>query len=217
MEDLSRLSLALFSRARAALVGFTIGALILAAMPATGLAADTDYGWTDCNWNDVEATGGNLTWSYDLYHPMPANGMGDGVLNSFTNRVTDAVSRLNGALALAPTNVHLVNVTSQAAKVLVHNQTNPLNANEYFGATIFTGVRDVTCTPPSTTRSRTQTFTPRSGRTGSPKTTRALRIGSRNAEPGLGPPIRAASGTTLVRRSRTSSGTQPGYSRIPST
>jgi hypothetical protein len=127
-------------RGRAVLGGVLLGALALAAIPSAGTAATTDYGWTDCNWSDLEASGGTLTWSYDSVFSMPANGSGDGVLNSFTDRVTNATARWNSALAGTPTNLHLTKVVSSLAKIVVRYQTYPPEPDTWFGTTVLTGI-----------------------------------------------------------------------------
>lgn len=111
--------------------------MILAAIPTAVIASDNDYGWSDCNWSALEAAGAPITWSYDLYHPMPVNGTGDGVINSFTDRITDATSRWNVVLSVSGTSLRLSKVTCQAAKILIRYGAPP-DATD-FGITYFFG------------------------------------------------------------------------------
>ena len=192
-------------RGRAVLAGVLLGALALAAIPSAGTAGTTDYGWTDCNWSYLEASGGTLTWSYDSVFSMPANGSGDGVLNSFTDRVTNSTARWNSALAGTPTNLHLTKVVSAGAKIVVRYQTYPPEPDTWFGTTVLTGIAPgASCTPRPTTRSTTRTSTSPNGPTGSPRTIPDEAIGSKNAERAPERRIRAASGMTSARPTPTS-------------
>ncbi len=122
---------------RPLLAATTAAALLATAVPASVFASDLDYSWSSCNWAEAEASGGTLTWSYDSFHPMPVDGWGDGVKNSFTDRVLDAVGRWNSALAGTPTNLHLVKVTSQASDIFIRYMLPPVNTP--FGQTVFYG------------------------------------------------------------------------------
>ena len=63
--------------------------------------AHNDVPWTGCSYAWLLNAGGNIQVRVDPNAPFPPNGTGDGVLNSFTNRITFGVSQLNAGLLAA--------------------------------------------------------------------------------------------------------------------
>lgn len=123
--------------------------LVLASAPSV-TAATHDYGWGDCNWQWKDsATSTQITWKYDGAYPFPANGSKDGVVNSFTDRVSNTMSRWNSALGGFGAIARLAQVASNAGANIGLSYQDPFGTE--FGATTITTIATNTCVLHSTT------------------------------------------------------------------
>lgn len=73
-------------------------ALTFIALSANSASAHNDYPWTRCSFQFTNS-GYDVWVKIDPSHAFPANGDGDGVVNSFTDRLADAVTQWNGKMA----------------------------------------------------------------------------------------------------------------------
>lgn len=79
-------------RVTALLSALLLGTLVVSPVHANG----GRYGWSSCNWeNSYSLQSGTVFVRAPGY---PADGWGDGVLNSFRNRITQAIATWNAAL-----------------------------------------------------------------------------------------------------------------------
>lgn len=132
-----------------AFTGVLAASLVLASAPSV-TAATHDYGWGDCNWQWKDsATSTQITWKYDGAYPFPANGSKDGVVNSFTDRVSNTMSRWNSALGGFGAIARLAQVASNAGANIVLSYQDPFGTE--FGATTITTIATNTCVLHSTT------------------------------------------------------------------
>ena len=126
-------------------------ALVLASVPSVATATD-DYGWGDCNWQwKADSSDHLIRWKYDPQYPFPANGMGDGVVNSFTDRVTYGMTQWNAAFNGMGTTVQLSYNTTSPQVVLSYWQPFPTD----YGATTITTIVTNDCILHSTVDMRT--------------------------------------------------------------
>lgn len=90
--------------------------LVIALVTSSALPSDASahdgFGWTQCNlfWKEASQTP-NISIQREGF---PANGSGDGVINSFTDRMFDAVNRWNSPMANAGLRSRLVWTSSGA-------------------------------------------------------------------------------------------------------
>lgn len=80
---------------RPTVMGLIIASLTIQPVAATGGA----YGWSSCNWEDSDF---NPDGDVKVRAPgFPGDGWGDGVKNSFSDRINSAVNDWNSALNTA--------------------------------------------------------------------------------------------------------------------
>lgn len=133
----------------AALAGLVAASIASAGSPPLATATH-QYGWGDCNWQwKDDASSQSITWKYDGAYPFPPNGNGDGVVNSFTGRVSDAMGRWNGALSGFGALARLSQVPSSSGANIVISYVDIFGAE--FGATTITTIATNSCVLHSTT------------------------------------------------------------------
>lgn len=91
-----------FSHQRGRFAGYTfltlftlLAALLVSSQPAA--AAGDPYGWSNCN-NRTRTASRAIVVSTTTNYPFALNGTGDGVPNSWSNRISSSVSNLSGVL-----------------------------------------------------------------------------------------------------------------------
>jgi hypothetical protein len=131
MKELHRVLRA--NRILQAMSAGVVATILAISTPMAALASSDDYSWESCDWGYKEGTSNQITWKYDPNYPLPGNVTHDGVLNSFTNRVTDAASRWNAALSLyTPIRLVYVPPWGGAANVVIKYRNYGM---EIYGAT----------------------------------------------------------------------------------
>ena len=102
-------------------IALAMAAVVGALFAPARVAAAEIYTWSSCNWSLVEH--GSLPDYTYRSHNMPADGWGDGVKNSFVDRIADSVSRWNAALASAGRTGRLVPATTSDERISIYYQT----------------------------------------------------------------------------------------------
>jgi hypothetical protein len=110
-------------------VALTLVSLLAFFSPAPVAAVDV-YTWSSCNWSLVDH-GSSPNYTYRI-HSFPADGWGDGVKNSFTDRILDAIVRANSQLAYVGRTGRLVPAPGQDERISFYYQAVSENA---FGVT----------------------------------------------------------------------------------
>lgn len=73
-----------------------MGSILVLINVSPALAHNAEiWGWTNCSYADLTDTGGSITVGISPTASFPGAAVHDGVLNSFPNRVADAVARWN--------------------------------------------------------------------------------------------------------------------------
>lgn len=137
--------------ATAAIIAFASTSLIVQPVSATG----GGYGWRNCNWENSLSVNDGTIWVRASGYP--ADGWGDGVLNSFNNRINQAIQTWDNALAQAgytwPVEIARTADNASSEDIWVHRQAFS-NADLWGSAAVYAVNGANSCLMHSTSNNR---------------------------------------------------------------